>query len=246
MVLIPPGEFEMGSSEEDVTRLLAEAKQQNAPPWYGERVPAEAPKHRVKITKAFYLGVCEVTQEQYLRLMGSNPSKFQGNLNRPVEQVDWPNAVEFCRKLSELPPEKAAGAVYRLPTEAEWEYACRAGTTTRYSFGDNVAMLDRYAWWSANSGGSTQAVAQLLPNAFGLFDMHGSLWEWCADWYDASYYSTSPTNDPLGPASGEFRILRGGFRTDDPARLRAAYRYGHHPDRRNNAYGFRVAMTLAP
>ena len=156
------------------------------------------------------------------------------------------NAVEFCRRLSELPPEKAAGAVYRLPTEAEWEYACRAGTTTRYSFGDNVAMLDRYAWWSANSGGSTQAVAQLLPNAFGLFDMHGSLWEWCADWYDASYYSTSPTNDPLGPASGEFRILRGGFRADDPARLRAAYRYGHHPDRRNSAYGFRVAMTLAP
>ncbi len=136
LVLIPPGEFEMGSSEQDVASLIAEAKQQDASKKYIERIPAEAPKHHVRITKPFYLGVCEVTQEQYQRVMGSNPSKFQGIPSRPVERVSWVDAVEYCRKLRELPQERTVGAAYRLPTEAEWEYACRAGMTTRYSFGE--------------------------------------------------------------------------------------------------------------
>jgi formylglycine-generating enzyme required for sulfatase activity len=244
MVLIPPGEFEMGSSQEEVIRLLEEARQQNAPTSYGERVPAEAPKHRVKITKPFYLGLCEVTQEQYVRLMGKNPSKFQGVPNRPVEQLDWSNAMEFCRKLSELPPEKSAGAVYRLPTDAEWEYACRAGTTTRYSFGDDAAMLDRYAWFSNNSGGSTQAVGQLRANAFGLFDMHGNVWEWCADWYDPGYYANSPADDPSGPTSGANRLGRGGSWREYAERCRAAYRLNFMPDNRFHSLGFRVSRGL--
>jgi len=244
MVLIPPGEFEMGSSQEEVIRLLEEARQQNAPTSYGERVPAEAPKHRVKITKPFYLGLCEVTQEQYVRLMGKNPSKFQGVPNRPVEQLDWSNAMEFCRKLSELPPEKSAGAVYRLPTDAEWEYACRAGTTTRYSFGDDAAMLDRYAWFSNNSGGSTQSVGQLRANAFGLFDMHGNVWEWCADWYDPGYYANSPADDPSGPTSGANRLGRGGSWREFAERCRAAYRLNFMPDNRFHSLGFRVSRGL--
>jgi len=245
MVLIPPGEFEMGSSQEEVIRLLEEARQQNAPTSYGERVPAEAPKHRVKITKPFYLGLCEVTQEQYVRLMGKNPSKFQGVPNRPVEQLDWSNAMEFCRKLSELSPEKSAGAVYRLPTDAEWEYACRAGTTTRYSFGDDAAMLDRYAWFSNNSGGSTQAVGQLRANAFGLFDMHGNVWEWCADWYDPGYYANSPADDPSGPTSGANRLGRGGSWREFAERCRAAYRLNFMPDNRFHSLGFRVSRGLS-
>ena len=136
----------MGSTQEEVDGLLAEARQQKAAWVVHGRVPDESPKHRVKITRPFYLGLCEVTQEQYLRLMGNNPSKFKGDPNRPVEQVDWLEAVEFCRKLSELPRRKRTGAVYRLPTEAEWEYACRAGTTTRYSFGDDDGFSISYVW----------------------------------------------------------------------------------------------------
>ena len=151
--LIPPGEFDMGSTEEEVARLLEEAKSQKAPERYVEGLPSEAPKHRVRITRPYYAGIFEVTQAEYERVMGTNPSHFKGNPNRAVEHVSWSDAVEFCHRLSEAPKEKAAGAVYRLLTEAEWEYACRAGTTTRFSFGEHPSQLGEYAWSRENSGG---------------------------------------------------------------------------------------------
>ena len=146
--------------------------------WMGEDLDA----HKVTLTQPFYLGVYEVTQEQYERVMGKNPSNFKGPQN-PVEKVSWDDAVEFCRKLSELPEEKAAGRIYRLPTEAEWEYACRAGTTTKYSFGDSESELGEYGWFDKNSDRKTHPVGQKQPNKWGLYDMHGNVWEWCSDWY---------------------------------------------------------------
>jgi len=245
--LIPPGEFEMGSTAEEVARLMKEAEAQKAPGWYLERLPFEAPKHRVRITRPYYAGIYEVTQAEYERVMGTNPSRLKGNPIRPVEQVTWHDAVAFCRRLSEDPKEKAAGAVYRLLTEAEWEHACRAGTTTRYSFGDDAGILDQYAWWAKNSRGSTQPVGQLRPNAFGLFDMHGNVWEWCADWHAGDYYAKSSPDDPTGPDSGSSRVLRGGsWDYDLPGHFRCVCRYLHRPADRNDSYGFRVSRTLTP
>ena len=138
--VIPPGEFDMGATEEEVARLLQEAKARKEPAWYIARLPSEAPKHRVRITRPYYAGIYEVTQAEYERVLGTNPSHFKGNPIRPIEEVTWHDAVEFCRRLSEAPQEKTAGATYRLLTEAEWEYACRAGTTTRFSFGDDAGV----------------------------------------------------------------------------------------------------------
>ena len=185
-----------------------------------------------------------VTQGEYERVVGNNPSHFQGDPNRPVETVSWHEAQEFCRKLAELPKEKAAGAVYRLPTEAEWEYACRAGTTAHYGFADDPSPLERHAWWSKNSKGRTHAVGQLQPNAWGLFDMLGNVCERCADWHAADYYGESPANDPLGPDSGTTRVLRGGSWAH--RLFRCAFRAYGDPDHGDRYYGFRVARTLPP
>jgi formylglycine-generating enzyme required for sulfatase activity len=136
--------------------------------------------HEVTLTKPFKMGVHEVTQAQYEQLMGTNPSEFKGAEN-PVERVSWEDAVEFCRRLSELPAEKEAGHVYRLPTEAEWEYACRAGTTTNFGFGDDDSEAGYYAWVFGNSDRKTHPVGNKLPNAWGLYDMHGNVREWCKD-----------------------------------------------------------------
>ncbi len=223
-VLIPPGEFDMGSFGSDAN---------------------EAPKHRVRISKPFYLGVCEVTQEEYQRIAGHNPSKFQGEPRRPVEQVDWNEATEFCRRLNELPHERTTGVKYRLPTEAEWEYAARAGTTTCYSFGDAPQMLSANAWWRENSQGQTGPVGQLRPNAWGLCDMHGNVWEWCQDRYARDYYAKSPPCDPLGASEGSDRVVRGGCWSGRADGVRLAIRAGNTPSLRNGFMGFRVACSPA-
>lgn len=210
---IPSGKFRMGEGEES---------------------------YDVTITRPYYLGVIEVTQEQYQRVMGKNLSSFKGVKN-PVENVSWDDAVSFCKKLSELPTEKSAGRVYRLPTEAEWEYACRAGTTTDYSFGDAESQLDDYAWYSKNSGQAAHAVGLKEPNAFGLYDMHGSVWEWCQDWYGG--YPSGALIDPLGPSESTYRVCRGGSWGSGAAYCRAAYRRTFVPAYRSPICGFRIALS---
>ena len=196
--------------------------------------------HKVTLTKPFELGQHEVTQEQYEKVMGKNPSHFKGKQN-PVEQVSWDDAVEFCRKLSAMPAEKKAGYVYRLPTEAEWEYACRAGTTTRYSFGDSDSELGDYAWYDKNSGRTTHPVGQKKPNAWGLYDMHGNVWEWCQDWHGD--YPSGSVTDPTGAAVGSLRVYRGGGWVDFARRCRSAVRGRFTPGVRFSDLGFRVLRS---
>ena len=192
--------------------------------------------HKVTLTQAFYLGVYEVTQQQYEKVMGSKPSNFKGPQN-PVEQVSWNDAVEFCRKLSEQ-----EGVEYRLPTEAEWEYACRAGTTTKYSFGDIESELADYAWYDENSGDTTHPVGSKKPNAWGLYDMHGNVWEWCEDWYES--YPSGSLTDPTGASSGSDRVYRGGcWSIQLPIYCRSAFRYRDSPDDRIRNLGFRVLRS---
>ncbi|MEO2033591.1 MAG: formylglycine-generating enzyme family protein, partial [Planctomycetaceae bacterium] len=158
----------------------------------------------------------------------------------PVEQVSWDDAVEFCRKLSSRAEEKSAGWVYRLPTEAEWEYACRAGTTTAYSFGDSEFELGEYAWFRENSNGTTHPVGEKRPNGWGLYDMHGNVWEWCQDWY--ADYPSGALRHPMGPSTGSYRVFRGGS-WNFPARYcRSAFRFLHTPVNRYNFLGFRLVL----
>jgi formylglycine-generating enzyme required for sulfatase activity len=217
-ILIPAGEFQMGGNDK-------------------EAYEDERPVHRVHITRPFYLGKYPVTQAQWEAVMGNNPSRFTGDPNRPVENVSWTEAQEFLRKLSE----KEGKQPYRLPTEAEWEYAARAGSTAKYCFGNDEEQLGQYAWYGKDAGGSTHPVGQLKPNAWGLYDVHGNVWEWVNDWFDGAYYQKSPVEDPKGPEMGEDRIVRGGSWGDDPRFLRVSYRYGGAPGYRNGLVGFRCA-----
>ena len=220
----------------------------------GDEDEDEHPQHEVRITRPFYLGVYEVTQGQYQAVMGNNPSYFKGSDDLPVEQVSWSDAVKFCNKLSEREGRRPcyriegdvvtiAGGGYRLPTEAEWEYACRAETTTRFSFGDDVDALGQYAWYSANSNGRTHPVGKKQPNAFGLYDMHGNVWEWCWDGYDADYYKQSPAVDPPGAAQASARVFRGGGWDFIPRFARSAIRHGYGPVYRYSSLGFRLALV---
>jgi formylglycine-generating enzyme required for sulfatase activity len=262
-VLIPPGEFQMGSPKELIEE---EMKTPGIEDWYKERLPAEGPQHRVRITKPFYLGTYLVTQGEYQRVTGVNPSEFsatgqhkdqvagQETKQFPVEHVSWDDAVEFCRKLSEMPEEKAAGRWYRLPSEAQWEYACRAGSTGRFSFspGGNAMpreyednALSDYGWYNGNSGGMPHAVGGKRPSAWGLYDMHGNVWEWCQDWYDVGYYVQTPVDDPTGPLGGSYRVNRGGS-WNGPARgCRSANRSHGVPGNRDLTLGFRASLVLA-
>jgi formylglycine-generating enzyme required for sulfatase activity len=220
--LIPAGEFMMGSPGTESDRKNNETQ------------------HGVSITKPFYLGVTEVTQEQYQKMMGSNPSKFKGPQN-PVEQVNWRDAVQFCRKLSAMSAEKTAGHVYRLPTEAEWEYACRSGTTTAYGFGGDASRLGDYGWFEDNSDSKTHPVGEKKPNAWGLYDMHGNVYEWCQDRYGA--YPIGSATDPTGATSGWFRVFRGGSWHYYARHCRSAIRARYAPGFRLDSLGFRVLRS---
>jgi len=180
--------------------------------------PNEHPAHPVTLTQPFYLGKFVVTQEQYQAVVGATPSFFKGKDN-PVENVTWDDAQAFCKKLTEQ-----TKLTVNLPTEAEWEYACRAGTTTTYHSGDAEADLARVAWYSANSNGTTHPVGQKEPNAFGLYDMHGNVWQWCEDWWNDCYYTNSPADDPQGPSHGADRVLRGGSWAFHSLGCRSAFR----------------------
>jgi len=220
--MIPAGDFLMGSPQTETRRNEDEFQ------------------HRVRITKPFKMCVHEVTQAQYEQVMGNNRSMFKG-AEHPVEAVNWVDAVEFCRRLSELPAEKAAGNIYRLPTEAQWEYACRAGTTTQFSFGDDEADLGDYAWYAENSANKTHPVGSKLPNAWGLYDMHGNVWEWCLDWYGDM--PSGSLTDPTGPTSGRSRVRRGGSWSHDAGDCRSALRVNYGPAIRRGNIGFRVSLS---
>ena len=199
MVFIPPGTFRMGSPTNEADR------------W-----DDEGPQTAVTISRGFWIGQYEVTQGEYEALMGSNPSHFTGDTNRPVETVSWFDAANYCGQLTQR--ERAAGrigtnSVFRLPTEAEWEYACRGWTSTRFSYGDDPGYtnLTNYAWYGDNSGGTPHPVGQKLPNPWGLHDMHGNVFEWCQDWYSEGPYPGGIAIDPQGPTgSYSKRVIRGG------------------------------------
>ena len=230
LVLIPKGTFMMGSPE------IEEGHQK------------DENQHEVTISKDYYLGVHEVTQAQYETVMGKNPSHFQGaivgneNADLPVENVSWDDAVEFCKKLSDLPEEKKTSRLYRLPTEAEWEYACRTGSKTIYSFDDEEGLLPEYGWFDRNSSDRTHTVGLLEPNAWGLYDMHGNVWEWCSDWYGE--YPKGAVRNPTGPKVGSDRVCRGGSWDFEAANCRSAFRNWNYPSLRLDYYGLRVALSL--
>jgi len=209
MVSIPAGTFVMGSPDDEQ-----------------DRESVEGPQTTVTISKTYWMSKYEVTQRQYEELMGNNPSKFKNaEINWPVENVNWNDAVEFCRLLTEQ--EKSAGRLkdgyeYRLPTEAQWEYACRAGTTTRFSYGDDNSELGKYAWYGDNSEGITHPVGEKLVNPMGLYDMHGNVWEWCSDWF--GNYSGGEQVDPVGSNSGSVRGVRGGSWFNVGGLCRSAFR----------------------
>ena len=203
----------------------------------------EKPVHPVKITEPFYIGVYEVTNAQYRRIMGEVPSGWKDD-NRPVEQVTWGAAYEFCQRLSALPEELSNGHIYRLPTEAEWEYALRAGTQTKFAFGDDESQLSKYAWFANTSRDQTHPVGLKRPNAWGLYDMQGNVYEWVSDWYEPSYYTKSPVSDPQGPVSGLDHVIRGGGRYVAPADCRSGHR-GHGEWNRDRDLGFRVVLSTS-
>jgi formylglycine-generating enzyme required for sulfatase activity len=200
LVLIHPGSFTMGDEKGGSD---------------------EKPVHKVTITKPFYVGKYKVTQQQWEAVMGSNPSLAKSPTN-PVERVSWEDCQAFLKKLNEKFGDTAVKL--SLPTEAQWEYACRAGSTTKYCFGDKETDLGRYAWFIANSKGKLHPVGEKKANAWGLYDVHGDAWEWCADWYDKAYYKASPANDPTGPASGTFRVCRGSSWDNTAPDCRSAFR----------------------
>jgi formylglycine-generating enzyme required for sulfatase activity len=198
----------------------------------------EGPKHEVTLSRGFYLGIHEVSQAQWTAVMGHNPAAFRRGPEapeRPVESVSWDDCQRFIARLNALQL-----GVFRLPTEAEWEYAARAGTTARFPWGDDPKEFKTHthAWANSRSYAVTHPVGRKPPNAWGLHDMHGNVWEWCRDWY--APYPEGPQLDPEGPSSGRERVFRGGSWYDFPVSLRSANRHRHAPDRRYTAVGLRL------
>jgi formylglycine-generating enzyme required for sulfatase activity len=238
MVTIRGGEFMMGDADE-----------------------VDAPPHRVAVS-SFLMDKYLVTQEQYQQLMGTNPSRWKNHPQNPVEQMRWSDAVRYCNARSQrdgLTPcydltswecdFEANG--YRLPTEAEWEYACRAGTTTAYYFGNDEAKLGDHAWFDKNAGGRPRPVGQKRANPWGLYDMCGNVWEWCHDLYQVDYYQQSPAQNPRGPNEGKTRVLRGGAWKFSSENCRSGYRYNENPGYADvcfgyDIYGFRCVRRLPP
>lgn len=238
-VRVPAGSFLMGSADDDP-----------------QADPDERPQHRVTISRDFYLGATEITQSEYAAVMGRNPSWFSADGggrddvrgidvgNHPVDMVTWDEAVEFCRRLSDLKTERDHGRSYRLPTEAEWEYAARAGTTTLFAFGDRLTVDQANVRDAGKSTGRTRAVASYRSNAFGLYDLHGNVWEWTADRYDAAAYLASTAVDPSGPGEGTGRVVRGGDYRFDARQARSANRDFTRASRRDQGNGFRIVLEV--
>jgi formylglycine-generating enzyme required for sulfatase activity len=234
LVFIPPGTFRLGSPTNEVDRDPVDSG-------------VEGPQTAVTLTKGFYMGKYLVTQGEYAAVVGSNPSTFPDTI-RPVEQVTWHDATNYCAKRTQQ--ETAAGLIpagsrYRLPTEAEWEYACRAWTSTRFHYGDDPGYtnLTNYAWYLDNSGGTTHPVGQKLPNPWGLYDMTGNVAEWCQDWY--GLYPGGTVTDPQGPGSGSGRVLRGGLWGEGAKYCRSAWRITKDPAERCYCVGFRVVLVAS-
>lgn len=228
MRLIPAGVFLMGSPADEMDRDCD-----------------EGPQRQIVISEPFYVGIYEVTQAQWAAVMGTYPSKFSYIPENPVEQISWDDCQEFIAKLNEMEI-----GVFRLPTEAEWEYACRAGSITRYPWGNDPDYCgsSEYACSSCSASGKTNLVGQKKPNDWGLFDMHGNVLEWCSDWYAASY-DIDDVTDPKGPCTGSYRVVRGGGWYYDPQYCRSAYRLSIIPGYMSSGLGFRlvrIALEKAP
>jgi formylglycine-generating enzyme required for sulfatase activity len=219
-VLIPAGSFQMGSDK------------QSDPEAEGDEIP----RHQVTLTQPFYMGKYEVTQAQWQAVMGNNPSVFKGD-NLPVERVSWDDAQKFIKALN-----AKEGKQYRLPSEAEWEYAARAGSTAKYSFGNDAGELGKYAWYYKNSNSQTHPVGQLQPTAWGLYDTLGNVWEWCSDGHGA--YPVVATTDPPGAATGSYRVYRGGGWYNGPWNLRSANRGNFSPGNANRGLGIRLVLPV--
>ena len=248
-VRIPAGEFIMGLPDEG---------ENTDTPVTG--VPPEAPPHPVQISRDFYLGIHEVTQAQYEKLMGTNPSWYSATgggktlvdgrdtATFPVEQVSWADAVAFCKQLSSLPEERIAGRTYRLPTEAEWEYACRSGSTRPFPRKEHVARDNESGYnvfvGEGRNHNPVKPIGSYQPNPFGLHDMRGNVWEWCSDWFGLDYYRHSPSVDPQGPGDGVFRVVRGADWRFSSIHCKLAYRFDTEPWQVDPHLGFRVACDL--
>jgi len=215
----------------------------------GDKDEVDAMPHEVSLS-SFLMDRRLVTQAQYQKVMGDNPSRWKGDDN-PVEQVRWSDAVRFCNKRSESEGLKPCYNLatwacdfsangYRLPTEAEWEFACRAGSTTAYFFGDDPGNLGQYAWFEGNAGGRPRPVASKEPNAWGLHDMAGNVWEWCNDFYQVDYYESSPPKDPRGPAEGTTKVVRGGAWRFSAEECRSGYRYNENPGYSDVCFGYDI------
>ncbi len=226
MVQLPGGLFTMGDEDE-----------------------VDAKPHKVFVS-SFYIDKYPVTQEEYRRVMGENPSRWKGNKN-PVEQVSWSKAARYCNARSRLEGLQPCYDLntwecdfdangYRLPTEAEWEYACRAGTKTKYFFGNGPSKLQNYAWFDKNSGKKPRPVGQKQPNPWGLYDMYGNVWEWCNDFYKVDYYQESPEENPKGPKTGDNKVVRGGAWKFSAESCRSGYRYNEDPAYADVCFGYDI------